>query len=541
MSSGTLSERPDDKIREVLEQYPEVCLFLSKTNLKGQLSGLAQQYVQTEDLLNGEFERKLRTEHGGGRYRIEARDPATRLTTVVPSYYTVLSGEAVSTVADSVTRPIRSASAGPSYVELARMEAAQEQAANRLNPSEIWGSPPDVVAERHNQRLMEELKEMRAKSAETERRAKAEVDTMRLRLEKQEVESRERAHKAEMEVVLAKIDGLRNVPAPKPALDATAIVGLATAFTSIVTAFIASTGDKQRTALEQQRASSEQQQRANEAQMQTFLALGNNSTVDILKIVVPALLPLLPKLLEGRDPSKIGALISSMAENQMNTISMVATSMQAMMGEPENPVMQMLRVALEGVVNSAQQASSIAAVAPARIPGVPATRAMQSPQAPAQPAEVVSSAPTDARVVGTQPGNGRPMTAPQIVAAIFNNPEWPDEYRQPEWKTILTQLHGSAPATGVGVKIAETLQTLFERELLPLELHPIFNDDPGSDAPSTYLRPIFEGLPISENAARLDAILEAIDSHIQPVDEDGEAPEEAEVDPADPGPVPVEA
>lgn len=189
--------------------------------------------------------------------------------------------------------------------------------------------------------------------------------------------------------------------------------------------------------------------------------------------------------------------------------------MQNMMGEPANPLMQMFQETISGVIAAAGKASEIAQQQnPARnIPGVPQNKPIAPPQA--EPVtEVVQQAPHSAVAVANPPSNGRPLTAPQLATQLLQHPNWPDDMKHPEWKTILVEMHGTAPAESVGVRVANILETMHNKGILREDLARVFTDDSNQPA-SEFLRPIFDTFPVAESDPdRYLGILRGIDGEI---------------------------
>ncbi len=543
---GTVSECPEDKIREIQEEHPEICVMLQKRDMKGHLANLSQRFCPITDLLDGTLVDNLRDETGGGTYRIDPRDAITRQVHIVPPYVVTISGpaKAVGSVVDATARPaVRPVHAVPTYAQQAQAERAAA-----IDPNTVWARSPDEIASEVADDYRNQAAALRAEMRTYADKAARTIDTLKQQLDAEKRDKEKKEHESQLQLLRQELRAIAEKPVAvaKPTLDGTAIVGLVTAAGTILTAILSSGAERQRVAVERQAQAEERRRAAEQQQFQLILGLmkkddkGNNGAVDILKVLAPVLAPLLPKLLEGRDPTKAAELLSSMAENQMSMLSMVATSMQSMMGEPENPMIAMLRDTVGGVIAAASKASEIAqSQNPANrpTPGIPANRPMaaQATQPQPEPAtEVVAAAPTNTQpaTVATPPKNGRPLTAPQYAAMLMQHPEWPDDMKHPEWKSILIEMHGTAPAESTGVAVAHKLQAMFQRGVLREDIAAVFTDN--SDQPrSVFLRHIFDTFPVAQdNPERYAGILRGID---------GEISEEEEVETDEPEVAPIDA
>lgn len=501
-----LPDIPLEQIKGVLEQHPDVRLIFKRQTAKGTWASLPSVTMATAELAT--LDDWLREQHGGGRYRISARNPQNELDEIVTPFYVEISGAPKQLVRepDPSHQPRMRAPGGPlgfqsgpaspampwrgmQYVR----DAHPEPAGNDLDPSQFMSQTPDAIAMENVRALRDELRDLRADQVREKREHEQRLEGERLERAKIEKEGVKEQQRHEKELMALRMEMIAKTSAP-PATAPVDYVGLLAGLAPVLVAMISAGKDKQALLLQAQQATAQQQT----AGMQTMLATiekGNkpdNSMKDLLVLA----LPLVMKVMDEKSPGAVTKLISAMADNQLQTISMVSQLMTQMAPDNDNPWMDVARKAIEGVQSVAEQMVDV------QVTKATGTTRQQRNEMPANATPVAQQPVTQLTA----------RSAPTDFAdALFNSPNLPAEMRSKEWYALFTQLHDlHADPRATAIALSQHLETLADADRLP----PMFAGmlDENGPAPSTLLRPFLEQLPLAQLAPqRLDSLCAIFD------------------------------
>lgn len=514
---ATVMGLPDDALKEAATRYERVAIRVLRRNPKGQLASLFQGEKALGDLWT--LESWLSGWTGGGEYRVEVRDPEhPGGDYVVPPFTLLIEGrQRPAAFAGSANEPQAFAPFAPDpyhgAVALPQPSFGgglppEHPHSNHAPPLQPWalGLPPDERGdfERHRmfryppQRLPPgatmasdelALKELAAAQA-TNAKLQAQLEHALAKLDDAKADAREATHRADVAALTAKLEAMASAPreAPKPAgpfgLDPQTAVALVTGLAPVFIALVHGRASSAESA-------TKMQFEATTSLMNATLSQANreSSLEKLLPVLAPLALPLIQNMLSHKDPEKQAALYEAMANNNLNSISMMAQLVEGMAqmtsGGEEKWWVGVLRETLGGVVQMTEKYMTTGGGLPGQAP---------TPQLP-QPTGHMTSAPMYRRDTPPAPVATTATTpqreVPKEVSALFAF--LPPEYRTPEWTYVLQTLHYEPPvlASEAAEVLAAQIETLAEAHALPAAFDGFFTQ------PGPVLESILERLPVS--------------------------------------------
>jgi len=494
------AELPIDAIREAAGRFTSVVVKVGRQNAKGQWATITTNVVmQTSELLH--IEQWIMDVCGGGRFRVEIRDPQNPLGDFpVPPFFVEIDappkppqmvqealhgsegymppGMAPMHHASSYAYDGRGGVKGPngghnapgSFV--AGLTPNQRAHWERMQAEQrAEGAPPlpQAPAARHSSdeiaytllQKMEQRLDVMQRERDKERVANERArEEDRRRLEQERIQSQQEFFKAQIEMI--KLQS-RPVEPPKPAFDVTTIAALVGAAAPIITAIITSSRDREARILETQTKSQDAQREQMNALMSAMMTRPKDDGVEkILAIALPALMPLVMEFTKQKSPEAQAALLSTMAENQLAMISMFAQFIQEQTKQDgEQPWwFPMIQEGLNGVVQMA------GAIVDARKKVSPAITVPALPQ-PAVPQQMA------AQPSANVPPNGMPQTGAsraewnawmaqqppeQLADSVIA--QLPGVPKTPEWRQFLIDIHSRKPVEELAAAIVDHLVDL---------------------------------------------------------------------------------
>ena len=276
-------------------------------------------------------------------------------------------------------------------------------------------------------------------------------------------------------------------PAPEATSKVTDWAPLAAAVAPVLSAWISSQSSAAAKSLEVQQAGLQ-------SLMQATLGQASK-TSDVEKLITtlgPLVMPLISESMKSRGPEAQAGLFQAMAENNLNSVAMMAQLIEAFAsagGKEEPWYLPMIKEALGGVVQVAQAYTQ----QPGGLPG-------QQPMAPKPSGALAAYSTLDEaeahRAQPTQQPAKRPT--PQAQPKVPQNLEMlfallPGDFQTPEWRAILRALHSEpAPqADRVAVMLTSHLEHLVTFDLVPALLSQV------NEHPRATLEALLEKLPVA--------------------------------------------
>jgi len=511
-----LPDVPLEQVKAAIEQYPDVRLVIKRQTAKGTWASLPSCTMATAELAS--IDEWLREHHGGGRYRVSPRNPQNELEEVTAAFYCEISGaprqEPQRMRAPSPfgqpQAPVRPQGQGgiPPWSAMPYVRDSHDDRGNDIDPSMFMTQTPDAIAMEQVRSMREELKEMKADAMQLqkEHERKLEAERVARSVAEKEATKLQQAHEKELMEMRMKLLGAQQAP-KGPQIDWQILLA---ALAPVAIALISSSKDRQALQLNAASEAAKLQTEGMKTMIST-LDKGNkpdNSMKDILALAMP----LIVKMMDEKSPSAVTKLVGAMADNQLQTISMVAQLMQQMAPDDSNPWMDVARKAIEGVQSVAEQMVEVQAI---KTGNTPRARAQQPNAQPvAAPQQQLSA-------------NSPPV---EFADALFNAPNLPPEFKTQEWYELFAMLHDlKQDPRETAIAVSKHLENLADANKLPAMFNGVLDDN--GRQPSSYLRPFLEQLPLAQlSAQRLDAIAKAFDD-VLTAEDDGQAAEPAE----DPG------
>jgi hypothetical protein len=495
-----LADIPLDQIKAVMEIHPEVKLIIKRSNTaKGTWASLPSFTMATAEV--GMIEDWFRENHGGGRYRVSCRNPQNELEEVITPFYVEIAGAPKPLESTRTRAPFGPPQMHPSQymprpgmpwgaVPYVRDQGKDDK--DGLDPSMFMSQTPDAIAMEQVRELRQELREMRTVREREQREHEQRLEQERVERAKIEKEQQKVQHQHEKEMMELRMQLIGEKSAPKGSqIDwVPLVVGLVPVFKALVD----SGKERQALTLNAQQESAKLQTQG----LQTMIATldkGKNKD-DGLKDLLTLGMPLILKMMDEKSPGAVTKLISAMADNQLQTISMVSQLMQQMSPDNENPWMDVARKAIEGVQSVAEQMVEVQQVKQTngngggRGRGRPAITPGRSAEAP-----LSEHSPPKA-----------------FADALFAAPNLPKELRTSEWYDLFAMLHDvSADPKETALAVSAHLEALADANQLPSVFAGVLDDD--GRPPSATLRPFLQQLPLAQlSPARLEQICKAFDN-----------------------------
>jgi hypothetical protein len=492
-----LEEIPLDQIQEQSSAYPRVLVFLKRKSAQGYWSSIAGK---TEHDI-GELvhpEEWITPLCGGGRYRVEAMDPNDAKVYVVPPFMINI---------DAAPKPNadirRTMAVGWSGTATAPATGGQpmyppfgypypppgfEGSGEPVDPRMYWAQPPDAIAQENTKRMAKELENANAEHKKERDALIGKIDKLMERMADTEKRNSENLAKEREARLEAKIEAMAKGNSSNKGETTAELLKAASMFAPVLVALVASGKDNKQ-------IESQQAQKSQELMLQTISTFTKSSGgfADILKVALPSLAPLVIKMFDERSPSKMAELIGTMGESNLAMFAMVSDMLRNVIPpESDNPWMPVIQQAFDSVRNVAEQMAKVSKPGPAqRLQNVPPMQQMASPT------QTNGVAQTNAQ-------------AKAIADAICKEPSLEESLRTKEWHEIYYAIHALHSPTDVADMLAARLSDLHDKNALPSFFRGVFEDS--TRAPSSFLKPLLDGLPIREEPAYIVELLKAFDA-----------------------------
>ncbi len=526
---ATFQGVPTDKIEEALTKWENIYVKLFRRVAGGKLSALGPRNMTPHELVK--IEEYLSELAGGGKFRVEPRNPENLLEYCdpIPPFEVEIEGRPKpATPAEHGLRGIGggiSAMEGPQpllwgqqgygpaaaypgavgtdpagYAPPAYQQnlpawmrqmppvmaagfAGQQQPGKVLNmmgeaqPSTSYAQAPsamyssDYLGVQQLNYTRDALTKERAERESDRKEWEKRFEQMQQLMNDSKEEARAAREKAERDRLEAKLEAMTQAQQAKPAIAPETWVGLAGAMAPVLTAVVSSG---------QQRAATQQdaQTKAVELQMngmQSLLAASQSKGGElegILKTVAglaPMVTPFITKMAENKSPGAQADLFSTLAENNLTTLTTMGQFLQAMMEANGND--PWWRPMIESAIESVQQVGT-----------------QMAAQAGSRQAQAAQSA-------APQGGNSKPpMTQGAMLATtIVNSSQFPAELKTGAWFQAIAAMHDQVEAQQVGDHIAQHVVELANADALPDLLDGILGTDPRA-----VLDQLMSPMPISK-------------------------------------------
>lgn len=421
-------EIPREEIIEAAKSFAEVRLRIRRNSARGHWATVTGSIMMpTRDLLV--IDDWLREQAGGGNYRVDTTDPQDPGRTPVKPFMVRLEGPEKHFTGGPVDEaPYGSYPAQP--VPHFRNAGGPTLPRNDpASPRNFMSRTPDQIASQGwDDTRRERDEERRARSQERkaheeeQRKMRAELDLVRQQMA-------ESAREADRRALEAKIEALQHQKPPQ--IDwAPIIVGVA----PIVTALISASGARSQEAIA---AAAARESQSLELTKTMITSRGNTEgALDQLLKVAPLVTPLITRLLDQKDPSKMADLYATVSDAQMTSASLQAQLFQMLSeGQGGDPPWMPIVTTLGEVAENMAQAMMQETGARRAHPGDPAVPQIVDAAPPgAQPAQPVAAA---------QPAAG-PDEDPRVNAMNQVMATLPQYLQSQEWATIVYHLLGEA-------------------------------------------------------------------------------------------------
>lgn len=223
--------------------------------------------------------------------------------------------------------------------------------------------------------------------------------------------------------------------------------------------------------------------------MQATLARSDkNPLMDMVKTLGPLLVPLAPVLKDwwdSKSPRAQADLVATMAENQLTSIGMMARLVNDFSASAGGPGAE----PPWWMPMVQETMRGITSAAEKMSAGTKAAVAGPQTQLVVAPPASAQNAQPGANG-GFNPLNG--MSGQQIAQLIFSDPRLPQDFKTREWLRILTELHDKRPVDGVAQLVSDHIRHLDDK--LPEALKGLWE----SDTPDQILASMFSMLPIAQ-------------------------------------------
>lgn len=542
-STGTavavVREIPLEQIHEAIDQNlfeSGVELRIQYKNNRGTPIFLTRTQVPLEALVS-DLEDWLRSQWGGGTYRIDARDPASgkralpipvfevsihgppRLAsngTVLPPGHTPSSfaaGAQGSSQMSGFQAPWAPATQGfgqplvPGSVQVPQAPWGQA-AAPAYGPSAhqvpVMSMPPDAIAMNELQKTQAALERERLAHAKATAEANKRFEALTAQINEMRLKEEDRARQLDAqhmrnemrrmeEGFKAALEHERN---RRPSFDLAALAGVVSAVVPVVTAMIS-------TRSEQSSKAFEMQQSGINNLLKATLERGDSKWLEkligALPVLLPAVAPVFKLWAEQKSPAAQADLVATLSENHLTALSMMAKFMNEMAGAgPDQPawvgVFQQMIGTVVSSIDSMVKSNKAAVGIPVQSQHFQQPKMMQ-PQIP-QPAQP-SMTPAQAAMGGmptsapTTPQNEPVLSiGAQVARAVMAEPSVPQDFKTAPLMKLIEDLHNKVDAELTAKFFADHLRELGDD--VPKLLKEIWN----TDEPEQLLQSVFVNLPI---------------------------------------------
>lgn len=560
---------PLAEITELTKTYEEVLIRLCRRNERGQVATVYNGIkIRTEDLVK--VDDWVREMAGGGRYRCEVKDPTNPARYAMsPFWFSVEGPPRPPRWLGAPEAPMPTNLAGAPAVsnyqpppnQTYYPQAPQQQPGGYAPPPSPWAQnlppqeragyqptpyyaarplavqpelPPgathasDALALRQVADLKAELAQMRAESKAMTERLSAENDRLKADLAQKERQVEAERHNAQLAALNAKLEALSSRPQEvAPKTDLKDYAALAAAVAPVLTAFVSSSSSASAKSLEVQAQGLQNLMQATLSQA--------NKTGDLEKLLTtigPLIMPLIGDMMKARSPESQAGLFQAMAENNLNSVAMMAQLIEAFAsagGKEEPWYLPMIKEALGGVVQVAQAYTQQPGGLPGQLPAPPTPSGALASYATLEDRPQVVQAPPSARDATPKGPPASPKEAakapvPAGLEMLFSM--LPADYQTPEWRAILRSVHAEPPmaAEQASAMLASHLEHLLNFDMLPPGLTTLRSH------PRQTLEALLEKLPVARSNPRY--AMEVLDKTMTFLAADGfvDAPEAPQVD-----------
>lgn len=564
----TLEEMPIDELRDAMANYEQVSLKITRRNEKGQIATVYSDVNMTlEELLV--IDGWLKANAGGGRFRVEARNPADKSKYIVQPFHVGVEGmprpprflgnpqhQNPQVGMEPQMNPYNPYGPHPQqpygYDQQPQPDPYGPPAppwAAGLHPSQRGGyarsyrmgsSPAPGATVASDQLAIRQMEKQEAEKAAQIAKLEAQNQALLERLDRQaeeakkeREEAREERHRAELRALEARMEALAKPQETKSNSSADLIAALAP-FAPVLATMISSNKEASSKSLEVQQQGLTQL-------MQATLSQANkpDSTSEMIKTFLPMAMPLIQGMMENKSPAAQAQLFNSMVENNLNSVAMMAQLIEAFAGSGDQEPwwLPMVRETMTGVVGMTEAYMQGQGGLPGQLPQ-PAMRPLPEPhpgalpqgqpaqpgasaystvnldEAPAmQPTPTPQPEPQHAPMGGVAPAPTQP-TAHEMEEALKADAsplhrlmltQLPPDFQTPEWRIIALALHQTDDVEEVANFISGHVSHLMNFGLLPAALLDIEED------PARALDRVMGPLPISkENPKFAAAVLRAV-------------------------------
>jgi hypothetical protein len=530
-AANIVRELPLEAIHEAIEQnyFGEgVVLHINYKNARGIPTSLGRTQVSLEALAT-DLEEWLRTQWGGGCFRIDARDPATgkralpipvfeisihapqRLmtngTVLAPGQAPPQGSPMTSGFQNAPWMPAQGSMGGPSMPGNVSVPAAPPwqafpqawpaQGAPGVHHVPVMSMPPDQIAMTELQKTQTALERERQARAKESADFTRKLDEVRQTLVDQRLKEEDRARQLDQQAMRdqmrrmeenfrAQLDQERN---KKPSFDLGALAAVVTALVPVVTTLISTRNDQAQRSLEMQATGvnnlmTATLDRSDSKWLEKALALAPT--------MMPLVLPIFKAWAEQRSPTAQADLVATLSENHLTALSMMAKLMNEMVpAGPEQPAwvpvfQQMVGTvvqSIDGMVRSNKNAV-----------GIPTqSRHLPQPQVQVQqqmtPAQIASG--MQGEIAVAQPPIVTPLSrGAQVAQYLTTLAEVPADLKTPPFLKLIEDLHNEVSVDEVALYFANHMRELDDN--VPQMLQTIWT----TDNPEQLFQNLFMNLPI---------------------------------------------
>lgn len=546
-------------IEEAAKAYEEVSVRVTRRNDRGQLATVYNN-VLFKTVKLAEIDAWLQGMAGGGRFRIECRDPKNKTHYALTPFHVNVEGPPrppryLGTPTDMTpTYADETYNAAPGYPEAVQDGNEETPPMSNwlhgMHPSQRAGYMPrerpapgatvasDQLALKQYQEHKAETARLIAKLESAVERQTEENRRLMDQLNQERERAREERHKVELEMLREqmKLLGERKPEAPKEN-ELLKVAAALAPFAPVLSAMVTSREASASKGLEVQQAGLS-------TLMQATLQQANkpDPVSTMLTTLGPVVIPLFKEMLDAKSPKAQAELFNSMVENNLNTVAMMAQLIEAFgnQGGDEPWWMAPIKEALGGVVGMTeaymqgkgglpgQQTPSLSGVPQAAFANPPAkaVAAQTASTYTTQDAPSVEAPEVEAELVPSSNGNGQSAAASKMEAEL--NPTFkqkmllgmlPTEFQTPEWRAIVIGLLNQSDPEQIASLIASHIEHQIDFGLVPVLLAGVDDD------PVTVLTRLLSALPIyRENKEYVDTVIYHVatllidDEYVEPVE-----------------------
>jgi len=580
---ATLEEMPIADLRDAMANYDKVSLKITRRNEKGQIATVYSDVLMTLEELLG-IDGWLRTNAGGGRFRVECRNPQDKSKYIVQPFHVGVEGlprppRFLGNPAHM--DPTRQIATNPAYPQAGMEQQPMSQNPyhpqvpsgpyyGQQQPQGPYGPPPpawlngvhpsqrggyigpryrvgsgdnpapgatvasDTLAMRQLEKAELEAKTQIAKLEAQNAALMERLDRMAHEAKSERERAREERHSMELKALEARMESLSK---PKEATGPSDLIAALAPFAPVFATMITARESSSSKSLEVQQAGLQ-------SLMQATLSQANkpDTTMDLVKSLLPVVLPMAQNMMDAKSPKAQAELFNSMVENNLNSVAMMAQLIEAFAssGGDEPWWLPMVRETMGGVVGMTEaymqgkglpgqqpavpRPLAIPQAAPALPDGVPQQAGMAAYSTidmEAPPSEEVPEHAAVAGVVADAPAveseeyeDEEQPSAAEMERRLKEDAsaverlmltQLPEDFQTPEWRIIALSLHQTEEIEEVANMVSGHVAHLINFGMLP---HALFDFE---EAPQRALARCFGPLPVAqERPAFVRAVTDAV-------------------------------